>query len=519
MMLARTAFRATLRSRTALSRRTVANQRGLRRHLLPRHAAASSATTMARRFFSDGVMAPQKDEPGVVYVIASEEEEAEEASGDLMSPRLIVEELDRHIVGQGDAKRAVAVALRNRWRRQQLDEAFRGEVTPKNLLMIGPTGCGKTEIARRLANLAESPFVKVEATKFTEVGFHGRDVDTIIRDLIEASILLVRKKIIKEIQAKVDDLVCDELADLQAGVQARHTHGELWESTRESIARGDMDSCIVEIQVPVKSPQNSFGVIDASSGGSMSSISDMFKQLNGNRRETEPQKMTIKEARPILNNKHQEKLLETRDIKGEAIALAEESGIVVIDEIDKICSIGEYRSADASAEGVQRDLLPLVEGSVVSTKHGNVSTDHILFVCSGAFHNCKPADLLPELQGRLPIRVELQGLGEDELHRILTEPEVNVIEQQRLLLATEDVDLVFEEDAVREVAKLAAEMNQQIENIGARRLHTVMERIMDDISFEAADMPEGTQVVIDVDRVRERLEPLMEKNDLSKFIL
>ena len=424
-------------------------------------------------------------------------------------------------MGQTDAKRAVAIALRNRWRRQQLHESVRSEVTPKNILMVGPTGCGKTEIARRLATLAGSPFIKVEATKFTEVGFHGRDVDMIIRDLVESSILLVKKQKTEELRLVVQKDVNEKILEkLCGGSKVGKAKEDSQNAFADLLEKGQLETQTIVIDVPIKVPtgQGAAGGIVGIEKGQGIDLGEFMKNLQGGKEKKESRKVTVAEARPILENIEMERLLESIDITAEAIKLAEQSGIVFIDEIDKICSTGDYRGADASAEGVQRDMLPLIEGSIISTKQGNVNTDHILFVCSGAFHNCKPSDLLPELQGRLPIRVELQGLKEEDLYKILTEPEVNLVRQQQMLIGTEGVDLKFDEDALREIARIAAEMNHSVENIGARRLHTVMERIMGEISFDA-DEHAGETLTIDKALVTERVGDMMQKQDLSRFIL
>ncbi len=492
-----------------------------------RAPAALRATVAARhtnavpRVFSTSAAAEPAEPPTITLTgDLGEDGDAEEDDTnvpmDMMKPRLVVQTLDRFIVGQQDAKRAVAVALRNRWRRQQLHESVRGEVTPKNILMVGPTGCGKTEIARRLATLAGSPFVKVEATKFTEVGFHGRDVDMIIRDLLDNSIALVKKLKTEQLRAQVERQVNQLILQKLVGGGGQDSMA----SFEKLLEEGNLEGQSITVEVPVKPPSAPSVAGGPDGRGGAIDLGEFMKGLRGDgQSKTQTKRMTVGEARPILQNIEMERLIEQMDITAEAIKLAEESGIVFIDEIDKICSTGDYRGADASAEGVQRDMLPLIEGSVVSTKQGNVNTDHILFVCSGAFHNCKPADLLPELQGRLPIRVELQGLKEEDLFKILTEPEVSLIKQQQMLLGTEGVDLQFEDDAVKEIAKMAYEMNSQVENIGARRLHTVMERISDEFSFEAADMDDGTEIKVDVDLVQERLGKMLEKQDLSRFIL
>ena len=381
------------------------------------------------RFFSGATKTQPEEEP-TITIDGTSDEAVSDLPMDLMKPSMIVSTLERFIVGQKDAKRAVAIALRNRWRRQQLHESVRSEVTPKNILMVGPTGCGKTEIARRLATLAGSPFIKVEATKFTEVGFHGRDVDMIIRDLIDSSITLVQKQKKEElrvvVRAKINEIILQKLAGEKKKEDATSAFEDLLE-------KGALESQTIVIDVPLPAPKNKQpGIVGVGGVGGNIDLTDFMKTLQGGSKDKkESRKISIAEARPILENMEMERLLEAIDITAEAIALAEQSGIVFIDEIDKICSSGDYRGADASAEGVQRDMLPLIEGSIISTKHGNVNTDHILFVCSGAFHNCKPSDLLPELQGRLPIRVELQGLKKPELYKILTEPEVNLIKQQK----------------------------------------------------------------------------------------
>ena len=414
-------------------------------------------------------------------------------------------ELDRHIVGQSDAKRAVAIALRNRWRRQQLPEDLRQTVTPKNILMIGPTGCGKTEIARRLASLVQAPFIKVEATKFTEVGFHGRDVDMIIRDLMDAAVAMVKKNKMKELEEEVKHWVREQVLQQLIGVDAKDmatkdNMRKMGKSFRDLLAEGELDDVEITVSVPAdKSKGGDSPQVFSMDPAAMSQQSTLLEIMGkaakmGGKGKTEEKKLPIKEARAVLFDAEMERRLEEIDFTREATTSVEQNGIVFLDEIDKIVSNRDYRSADASAEGVQRDLLPLVEGSTISTKYGNIDTDHILFIASGAFHSVKPSDMLPELQGRLPIRVELQGLSEDDFYRILTEPEHNVVRQQQALIATEGVDLNFKDEAVKEVARVASECNRTVENIGARRLFSVMERIMDEHSFDAADMDEGTEV-------------------------
>jgi len=431
------------------------------------------------------------------------------------SPREIVSELDRYIVGQKDAKRAVAIALRNRWRRQQLEPDLREEVMPKNILMIGPTGVGKTEIARRLARLAQAPFLKVEATKFTEVGYVGRDVEQIIRDLVEAAIVMTRERARKAVTARAELAAEERVLDALVGENASH---DTREKFRTRLRAGELDD--KEIEVQLNENQGGMPTFDmpgmpgASVG--MVNLGDMLGKAFGGQKKA--RRVLVSESHKLLVEEEADKLVDNDTIVREAIDTVEQSGIVFLDEIDKICARAERQGADISREGVQRDLLPLIEGTTVSTKHGAVKTDHILFIASGAFHIAKPADLLPELQGRLPIRVELSALSVDDFVRILTEPEASLIRQYNALLATENVTLTFTEDGVREIAILSAEVNENIENIGARRLHTVMERLLDEISFTASDNA-GLEVTIDAAYVRERVGDLVKDSDLSKFIL
>ncbi len=434
------------------------------------------------------------------------------------SPREIVSELDRHIVGQNDAKRAVAIALRNRWRRQQLPEELREEVLPKNILMIGPTGIGKTEIARRLAKLAQAPFIKVEATKFTEVGYVGRDVEQIVRDLLEMSIAMTREKLRKEVASKAElhaeERVLDALVGQSAGAETR-------QKFRKLLRDGQLDDKEIEVQVQEGAGINlpTFeipGMPGAQMG--MLNLGEIFGKAFGGR--TKPRRMSVRESHTVLMAEESDKLLDQEKVVREAIVAVEQNGIVFIDEIDKICARSEQRiGADVSREGVQRDLLPLIEGTTVATKHGAVKTDHVLFIASGAFHLAKPADLLPELQGRLPIRVELNPLTREDFRRILTEPEASLVKQYKALIATEGVALDFTEDAIDEIASLAEEINTAVENIGARRLHTVLERLLEEISFSASDQPRGAAVTIDRAYVREHVGALAKNADLSKFIL
>jgi ATP-dependent HslUV protease ATP-binding subunit HslU len=430
------------------------------------------------------------------------------------SPREIVSELDRHIVGQSDAKRAVAIALRNRWRRQQLDEDMREEVLPKNILMIGPTGVGKTEISRRLAKLANAPFIKIEATKFTEVGYVGRDVEQIVRDLIEAGIGLVRDAKRKEVSARAqvnaEERVIDALVGPGAGSATR-------ESFRKKLRENELNDKEIEIQVADTGGMPSFEIpgMPGSQVG-MINLSDMLGKALGQR--TRARKVTVEDSFEILMAEESDKLIDDDMMIQEAIRNVENNGIVFLDEIDKICARSDRAGADVSREGVQRDLLPLIEGTTVGTKYGPVKTDHILFIASGAFHIAKPSDLLPELQGRLPIRVELRALTREDFRRILTEPKACLINQYVALMKTEGVTLEFTEDAIDAIADIAVEVNTSVENIGARRLMTVMERILDDISFGAADKS-GESITIDASYVRDHIGDLAKNADLSKFIL
>jgi len=428
------------------------------------------------------------------------------------SPREIVSELDRFIVGHAEAKRAVAVALRNRWRRKRVPEELRDEITPKNILMIGPTGVGKTEIARRLARLAQAPFLKVEATKFTEVGYVGRDVDQIVRDLVEAAIGMVRDKRRAGVKARAEGQAEERLLDALVGPTARP---DTRDSFRKKLRAGELQDKEVELTLADASPMQGME-IPGQPGVGVLNLSEMLSKAMGGR--TKSVKLTVEDAWAPLVQEEGDKLLDQEALTKEALLLAENEGIVFLDEIDKVASRSDRAGADVSREGVQRDLLPLIEGTTVSTKHGPVKTDHILFIASGAFHVAKPSDLLPELQGRLPIRVELKALTREDFRRILTEPEANLIVQNQALLKTEDVTLDFTPDAIEALADAAVAVNSSVENIGARRLQTVLEKVVEDVSFRAADLA-GQTVKIDGAYVRERVEALAQNADLSRFIL
>jgi ATP-dependent HslUV protease ATP-binding subunit HslU len=444
---------------------------------------------------------------------------------DTLTPRKIVEELDKYIIGQRQAKKAVAVALRNRWRRQRLAPDLRDEVLPKNIIMIGPTGVGKTEIARRLSKLANAPFMKVEASKFTEVGYVGRDVESMIRDLTEISLNMVRTEHLEKIREKAKHLAEEKLLDLllppprisraEMDEQEREKSRETRERLREQLRSGKLDLRYVDVEVREKVMP--FGVI---SNAGMEEIEINLKSMLGNLlpEKSKRKKVKIREAMTILQQEESNKLLDMDVITKEAIDRVEQTGIVFIDEIDKIAGKGQGYGPDVSREGVQRDLLPIVEGSTVTTKHGPVRTEHVLFIASGAFHMAKPSDLIPELQGRFPIRVELEALGKEDFIRILTEPYNALVKQYTALLETEDVEIVFQEDSIEEISEIAALVNEKTENIGARRLHTVLEKLLEDISFEA---PEKRSTKLDIDRayVREKLGDIVRDEDLSRYIL
>jgi ATP-dependent HslUV protease ATP-binding subunit HslU len=440
-----------------------------------------------------------------------------------MTPREIVQELDKHIVGQGDAKRAVAIALRNRWRRARVDEQLRNEITPKNILMIGPTGVGKTEIARRLAKLANAPFMKVEATKFTEVGYVGRDVDSIIRDLVDVSIKMTREEEMAKVRHRAQDAAEERVLDALLP-RPRGGYGAAAEAAEESATRqvfrkklreGEMDDKEIEVETSV-APVGVEIMAPPGMEEMSSQLQSMFQNMAGSR--TRRRKVRVKDAIKLLTDEEAGKLVNEEDIKSRALHNVEQNGIVFLDEIDKIAKRGEHGGPDVSREGVQRDLLPLVEGSTVTTKHGVVRTDHILFIASGAFHLSKPSDLIPELQGRLPIRVELSALSVDDFVRILREPDASLTEQYSALLNTEGVELRFTEDGIRRIAEIAWTVNESTENIGARRLHTVMERLLEDISFEAPDH-QGRSMSIDGAYVDQQLAQLAQDEDMSRYIL
>ena len=433
------------------------------------------------------------------------------------SPREIVGELDRFIVGQSDAKRAVAIAMRNRWRRSQLSDGMREEVMPKNILMIGPTGCGKTEIARRLAKLAQAPFLKVEATKFTEVGYVGRDVDSIVRDLVEVSLNMLRESGRREVQARAEGSAEDRLVEALVGATASaETKGKF----RKMLRSGELEDKDVEVQLADNGPSGVSQIdLPGVPPGQMINLGEMMRGMMGGR--TTQKRLKVAEARPLLEREEADRMMDTESLTREAIKHAEESGIVFLDEIDKVCARsgeGGIRGGDVSREGVQRDLLPLIEGTTVSTKYGPVKTDFILFIASGAFHLAKPSDLLPELQGRLPIRVELAPLSREDMRRILTEPEHSLLKQYSALMKTEGVTLEFSEDSIDALAGLAADINDRVENIGARRLATVLEKLLEEISFSASDRG-GETVRVDAAYVNEKVAPLAARGDLSRFIL
>jgi ATP-dependent HslUV protease ATP-binding subunit HslU len=447
-----------------------------------------------------------------------------------MTPREIVQELDEHIISQSDAKRAVAIALRNRWRRMQVDEELRNEITPKNILMIGPTGVGKTEIARRLAKLANAPFIKVEATKFTEVGYVGKDVESIIRDLVDFSVNMLREQAVAKVGARAEDAARDRILDIllpkpshpvgfanepaYVADDSNDSHASTRQKMLRKLLAGELDEREIEFDVATQ-----IGVEIMTPPGMeemASQLQGMFQNMGGSK--PKKRKMRIKDALPLLIEEESSKLINDDEIKQQALEAAQQNGIVFIDELDKVCKRAEYAGADVSREGVQRDLLPLVEGCTVSTRYGMVKTDHMLFIASGAFHLAKPSDLIPELQGRLPIRVELRALDADDFTRILTEPKASLTQQYTALMATEGFDLKFGADAVRRIAEIAEQVNESTENIGARRLHTILERLLDNLSYDAPDRS-GESIVLDAAYVDLHLEALASNEDLSRFIL
>ncbi len=438
-----------------------------------------------------------------------------------MTPREIVSELDKHIVGQNDAKRAVAIALRNRWRRMQLDESLRGEITPKNILMIGPTGVGKTEIARRLAKLADAPFIKVEATKFTEVGYVGRDVESIVRDLVETSIKLYRERAMEQVKLRAQDAaeerVLDALLPAARGIEAVEKESSTRQLFRKKLREGDLDD--KEIEIEMAAAQMGVEIMAPPGMEEMTGqLQQMFSSMSNDRKRT--RKLPVKVAMKQLQDEESSKLINEDEIRANAITAAEQNGIVFIDEIDKVCRRGETSGSDVSREGVQRDLLPLIEGCTVSTKYGMFKTDHVLFIASGAFHLAKPSDLIPELQGRLPIRVELHALTPDDFERILQEPDASLTEQYQALMKTEGLALSFSQDGIRRLAEIAWQVNDRTENIGARRLHTVMERLLEEVSFAAGDLAANQDVIhVDAAYVDAQLGALSQDEDLSRFIL
>jgi ATP-dependent HslUV protease ATP-binding subunit HslU len=443
----------------------------------------------------------------------------------IMTPREITSELDKHIVGQDEAKRAVAIALRNRWRRMNVDEELRAEITPKNILMIGPTGVGKTEIARRLAKLAQAPFIKVEATKFTEVGYVGRDVESIIRDLIDVSVKMIREAEIKKVQHLAEDRAEDRILDIllpQARVEENQASGNSQSSARQAfrkkLRQGELND--KEVEIKIAEPSAGFEIMAPPGLEDMTNqLKSMMSNMNNGRKQSK--RMTVNAALKIAKDEEALKLINEEEIKNRAVEATEQTGIVFIDEIDKVTNRSEHNQSGVSREGVQRDLLPLIEGSTVTTKYGSIKTDHILFIGSGAFHLSKPSDLIPELQGRLPIRVELNRLSIEDFQRILEEPDASLTEQYQALLKTEDLEMSFSKDGIEKIAEIAWQVNEKTENIGARRLHTVMERLLEEVSFSASDFAVGDKKTLVIDRayVETQLDDLAKDEDLSRYIL